>query len=511
MTSKNLFLGKKEYSRIFRTLQGRWRALSESHVVARQNPGRSRFPGRRGAAATDEARCAARQGTRGLEYERCRMKKCYTFYWHPSVTVIIREFFAGLDAMRSKLSSLYLESVLAFRNVIRHRRRAAFALTIIAGGIISFLLAGGFIQWVLDGMRDGAIQSQLGHIQVVRPDYFKTGIADPYRYLLPPGSKSEEEIRKSPALVALAPRLAFSGLVSLGDSTVTFVGDGVDPEGEKHISKGMWIVAGEQLSADEPNGLLLGEGLAKNIGAKVGDTIILMTTTAKGGMNAHDGRVRGLFATTSKAYDDGALRVHISLAQKLIRVQGATTWVLVLSDTDKTEATVQDLRARLDPKEAEVVPWMDLADFYQKTRDLFLKQVLIVKIMIAFIVVLSIGNTLSMAVMERTSEIGTAMALGVRRARILQLFLLEGFVLGVLGGLIGVVLGYALGELISFIGIPMPPPPGMGRGFDAKISVTFDLMLDGLILGVFTTLLASILPAWKASRMNIVDALRHQR
>ena len=71
------------------------------------------------------------------------------------------------------------------------------------------------------------------------------------------------------------------------------------------------------MSADEPEGVLLGEGLAKNIGAKVGDTIVLMTSTAKGAMNASDVRVRGLFTTTSKAYDDGALRTTVAWLYRL--------------------------------------------------------------------------------------------------------------------------------------------------------------------------------------------------
>ena len=132
-------------------------------------------------------------------------------------------------------------------------------------------------------------------------------------------------------------------------------------------------------------------------------------------------------------------------------------------------------------------------------------------LLIALIVILSISNTLSMAVIERTGEIGTSMALGVRRSGILQLFIWEGALLGLLGGLIGVALGYALGALISAIGIPMPPPPGMARGYIGQIAISPALAMDGLMLAFVTTLLASIAPAWKASRMNIVDALRHQR
>jgi len=130
---------------------------------------------------------------------------------------------------------------LAARNVLRHRRRALFALVIIVGGIVSFLLAGGFIQWLLISMRESTIHSQLGHIQVVRPGYYEVGISDPYAFLLPPGTEAEDAVRKAPGVVAVTPRLSLTGLVSMGDSTVSFIGDGVDPEGEKDLSTSIRI------------------------------------------------------------------------------------------------------------------------------------------------------------------------------------------------------------------------------------------------------------------------------
>jgi hypothetical protein len=128
-------------------------------------------------------------------------------------------------------------------------------------------------------------------------------------------------------------------------------------------------------------------------------------------MNASDVHVRGLFSTFSKEYDDGALRVPVGLSRELMRVKGATTWVVLLDDTANTAKSLQALRDKLDPKQFQLVPWEELADMYIKTRDLFLRQVFIVEMLIGLIIVLSIGNTLHMAVVERTGEIGTAMAL----------------------------------------------------------------------------------------------------
>ena len=161
--------------------------------------------------------------------------------------------------------------------------------------------------------------------------------------------------------------------------------------------------------------------------------------------------------------------------------------------------------------ELEVVPWYDtsVADFYKKTVSLFAKQVLILKIMIAVIVVLSISNTMMTSVRERVSEIGTCMALGDRRATILRRFMAEGAITGLFGGVFGAVLGVGLARLITWIGIPMPPAPGTTTGYVAGILITPMLLLDAISLSVVTALLAGVYPAWRASRLRIVDALRH--
>lgn len=399
---------------------------------------------------------------------------------------------------------------LAARNLLRQKRRTLLALTIIGGGVIAYLLSGGFIEWVLQSMREGAIYSQLGHVQVTRPGYFREGLGDPYRYLLPRDTRvvaSDGDQR----LRTVAPRLAFSGLISRGDATVAFVGEGIDPVLEAPITYGIILAAGRDLTDSGPKSVLLGEGLASNLGASPGDTIVLLATTAAGGVNAVELTVAGLFATASKAFDDSALRVPIDIARELIRVDGATSWAVLLDRTQSTDEYVAKLRARLPATDFELFPWFELADFYNKTAELFSRQVGIVRLLIAAIVILSISNTLSMAVIERTGEIGTAMALGVRRRGILGLFVCEGAVLGCVGGLLGLGLGWALATALSAIGIPMPPPPGMGRGYVGQIIITPALAADAFVLAFATTLIASLFPARKASRMNIVDALRHQK
>ena len=397
---------------------------------------------------------------------------------------------------------------LAILNLLRNRSRTTVAVLTVAGGIVAFLLAGGFINWIFQDMRDATIRSQLGHFQIVRPGFFEQGIADPYAFLLPAKSEQEALVAATSGLKSLTPRLVFSGLASLGDTTVTFSGEGIDPIREQPISSRITISAGRDLNNLEDKSALLGEGLAKNLGAKPGDQIVLLGTAANGGANAIEVTVAGVFYTINKEFDNYALRIPIPLARKLMRVDGATSWVGSLDDTNTTASVVQKLRQALPPEKFQIIPWTDLADFYNKTVVLFSKQVDVVKLIIGIIIVLTISNTQTMSVLERTTEIGTSLAIGVRSREVLLQFLLEGLLIGIAGGFVGVLLAFGRAEVISSIGIPMPPPPGMARGYTGQIMITLPLVIDALVLSTITTLLASLMPAWKASRLNIVDALR---
>lgn len=373
------------------------------------------------------------------------------------------------------------------------------------------MLASGFIDWIYFSMREMTIRAQLGHLQIVRPGYYDAGRADPSKYLLPSSTAELDLVKRQPGVVAVAPRLYFSGLVSHGDTTISFSGEGVDAVGEAQLSSSLTIDAGTALRDGDSTGVMFGVGLARNLGVKVGDNVVLLVSTPGGGISAVDATVRGIFSTISKTFDDSALRVPIAMAQHLLRVHGAHAWVVLLNDTARTDSTMAALRTLLPRRDFEIVPWYELADFYNKTVALFSKQIAVMRTIIAAIIVLSISNTMVMGVLERTGEIGTAMALGATRRGIGWQYVAEGLVLGVVGGVIGVLLSVVLAAAISAVGIPMPPPPGMAHGYIGQIRLTSALAAQAFALACVTALIASIFPAIKASRLSIVDALRTNR
>ncbi len=399
---------------------------------------------------------------------------------------------------------------LASRNIRRHRARTLISLSAIAFGVVALLLAGGFIEWIYWAIREAAIQTGLGHIQISRPGFRAAGFADPSAYLLPSDAPELKTVRSAPGAEVLDRRFLLNGLASSGEITVAFTGEAVDPEADKSISK-VLAVTGENLSGADASGVLLGSGLATSLGIKSGDRVSFIVSLPGGGINAVEGHVRGTFATGVKAHDDSAMRMSLALGSQLLKLRGAHVWVLGLDATEHTDEAVAYLRARLPSDRFELASWRDLSDFYRKTVVLLSRQIYVVALLIGVIIILGISNTLTMNVLERTGEIGTLMAMGTPRGAILRLFMLEGALLGVIGGVGGLAIGFGLAELVSYVGIPMPPPPGRNTAYSAQILVTVPLALAACGIAIVSTTLAGIYPAWKAASLPIVDALRHNR
>jgi putative ABC transport system permease protein len=377
-------------------------------------------------------------------------------------------------------------------------------------GIAALVVAGGMSEWMFLDFREATIESQYSHIQVARPGFQQDGRSDPYRFLLPRDMTVLGSDR-IPNLRSVAPRLMLTGLLSRGESTVSFIGEGVDPAHDLKSNRALSILQGEKLEPSEKNEVLLGQGLATLLGAGVGDDVVLLVNTPRGGLNAVEAKVRGIFASVSKAYDDSALLVPLHMARTLLRVEGAHSWRVYLGNTRHTDAVAARLRAQLDPKAFEVRTWEELADFYTRAVALLREQLGVLRGIVIAIILLGIGNTMMMSVLERTGEIGTAMALGVKRRALLSQFVAEGALLGLFGAIVGIALAIMIGGVIGVLQIEMPPPPGLTRGYIARVWITLPILVEALLVAMLTTTLASLYPSWRASRMVIVDAIRFNR
>jgi putative ABC transport system permease protein len=407
--------------------------------------------------------------------------------------------------------ALYLK--LAARNVFRNRRRTLITLAAMGFGAAAIIVFGGFVNAIFWGVRESTIRSQVGHIQLYRKGFSEKGNLAPFDYLIEDYSGLRAELMKIEHVKTVTARLGLSGLVSTGDTTTSFVGAGVQPEGEADLSSLAVIVEGQDLSSGEPRGITLGLGLARAFGVKLGDDLTLLTTTKAGSINALAVKVRGVWESGEKAYDDRFLKVSLPEVQRVLDLEnGEVQSVVLLLDQTENTAAVRDRIDRLIRErglDLEIKTWEDLALRYHQVRELFGRIFAVLTLIVSIMVVFGITNTMTMAIFERTREIGTVMALGTRRRGVVSMFVLEGVTLGLLGGLLGVVLGIVFAKLISVLGIQLPPPPGSTRGFAVQIFVVPAVLIQAFRLSIITAALASLYPAWRAARLDVVEALRH--
>jgi putative ABC transport system permease protein len=397
---------------------------------------------------------------------------------------------------------------LALRNIFRQRARTALTLAAIALGVTSLVLSGGFVADILLQLREATIHSQLAHLQIYRQGQFDSGGHRPFDFVIDSPGAVERAVDAVPGVVTRAERLNFTGLISNGRGELPILGEGVEPVAEAKIGSAISMVAGRPLAAGDEFAIVVGEGLANALKLRVGESVNLLLTTRDGAMNTLDFKIAGVFRSLSREYDARAVRVPLRAAQELTAVPGVNAVVVLLADTDLTDAVRTTLAARLPPG-FEVKTWQELAAFYNNTAALYERQFGVLQVIILVMVVLSVANSVSMTLHERTAEFGIMRALGRTRRDVFRLAMLETALIGVIGATLGIAVGAILASIISAIGIPMPPPPNSESGFVAAIRIVPAVLAAALALGFLATVVAALLPARRIARIPVVDALRH--
>jgi putative ABC transport system permease protein len=403
--------------------------------------------------------------------------------------------------------------LLAFRNVFRNRRRTIMTLFMVSGGVAGLILAGGYFAHMTDGLREDTINDGLGHIQIFTTEHFKrdevhvldTGI-DNWR-------RVAAIVKTAPDVRGVAPRIEFYGMVSNGEKSSIFMGSAVDPAAEKSLGFTTRVSAGRDLDS-HPGGeveALIGAGLAKSMNVKVGDGLTLLSVTSDGALNGVDVQIVGIVTTGIAEMDARYLRITLSAAQRLLQSGRVTNLVVGLDSTSKTDAVYNMLIPRLSgmPQRLTLKKWIDLATYYKQVRTLFNGIFLFMGLIVFFMVLMSSVNTLLMTMFERTREIGSMLAMGTPRSWIVALFMAEAVLIGVIGAIAGIAAGNLLGVLINASGLHMPPPPGYTVPIPFRVELVPGLMIGSSILVILSLALASILPAIRASRLQIAEALAH--
>ncbi|TFW28926.1 ABC transporter permease [Massilia horti] len=401
--------------------------------------------------------------------------------------------------------------LLAVRNVLRNRHRSVATVLAIAAGLTALNLFAGYIANVYAGLQIQAVAGErLGHLTIYKEGMLLEGKLHPKRYMFDAAEMAR--VRKAVEAVGgvrmVSPRISVSGMASNGNNSTIFIGEGIVAADAQVLRGALTEGAGGRLDPARQYGVAVSADLAKLLNYGVGSTLTLMTSTIDGQANAMDAQVIDVFNTGNANTNDKYLVLPFGFVQSLLDTDSAERFVVLLADASQTEVKRAELLARLQAAgfKVEIKTWQELSSFYTQVRNLFDMIFAFIASIVFVIAAMSIANTISMTVIERTREIGTLRALGLRGFGVVRLFACEALALAGAGIALGLGLTIAIATLVNRAGISYVPP-------NSSSAVALLVDLDwARIAGVGAVVLllamaAAVLPSWRAARRGIVDAL----
>ena len=397
---------------------------------------------------------------------------------------------------------------IAFRNVLRNRRRSiiTFSAVFLALGIMVSLR--GFLNGMQENIRQSVVFGQTGALQVHRKGFLKSVNTSSLDLSLP----TDEVIGKVlavPGVKAATARITFGGMANANDTSAVALFWAIDPQREIVVCPRRleMISEGRPLTATGPASGVFTPELSASLGIKMGEKATLLTNDRDGVMNALEVDFVGLYGQPGLPLPEKKIGyVTLAFAQELLRMEGRATEIAVaihrFDDADKLKPQLQ---TALGP-EYEVSTWHDVAPYID---DAIASQNFVLNLIAAiflFVALLGIANTMLMSVLERTREIGTMMSVGVRRRQILSLFLLEAALLGLAGGILGSAAGSTFVLYYGAKGIVLRFP-GLLAPLHIYPVISFGYIVFVLVLAAGGAALAALWPSVRASRMRPVEAL----
>jgi putative ABC transport system permease protein len=396
---------------------------------------------------------------------------------------------------------------IALRNVLRNRRRSLITFAAIFISIIATLSLRGLANGMTEAMQSAVVYGQTGALQIHRAGYLKSTGGSSLDLDVPADAAFLDAIRKVPGVQAVSARIAFGGMVNANDTTSPALFTALDPEGELRVcpQRDKLATEGRTFTRADHEAAVLTPELARTLGIRLGQKAALLTSDKEGSLSAVDMSVVGVYGQPGPPLPEKKIGfVPLALAQELLHMQGRATEIVVAVDDLQALARVKaDVAAAVGPA-YQVSTWSELVPFLKDAVASWRFMSNLFTSIFMFVALLGIVNTMLMSVLERTREIGTMMALGVRRRSILTLFLLEATVQGFLGGLGGALLGSAVVFKIGRSGLHFHMSTSV---LHVHPYVDLRFFLIALVLATAGAVVAALWPALRASRLRPVTAL----
>lgn len=406
---------------------------------------------------------------------------------------------------------------IAFRNLLRYKRRTLLTASLVTIGVVFVLLfisiSGSFKNMMVGQMTD----SMLGHLEVHRKGYLASIDNLPLNLNLNKQAyqKLEGILKQQPEVEAFSPRIKFGGMFSTFVETTNIRLNGVYPDLElKTVPLLPSRLINGTTKTLEKGEIWIPELMSKSMKVNIGDTVVIIATNKDGSVNGKQFKVSGVLeSVTGPGGRDGY--IHIEDAMEVLRMEEMEVSEVAIrlknfgqlhAFSDKLEGLLSREVNKQGKPIYDVSTWEKLSPFYNIARMIDL-MAFFIKLMLIAVVLVSIMNVMIMAVYERIREIGTIAAIGTLPGKILSMFVLEGLFLGTMGALAGDLIGLIIILILNRVGITFDFGRETGLVLSATIGPSDVLMISVIV--IFISVVASLQPAFKASRMEPIKALRH--
>jgi ABC-type lipoprotein release transport system permease subunit len=406
------------------------------------------------------------------------------------------------------MNSIKIVTILARRNLWRNHRRTIIMVAAISIGVWAMIFMTALMRGMVNDMVRDGIRSLPGQIQVHHPDFRD----DPsVNNLLALADAEINSAFETTEIDSWASRVKVPAVISSERESRGVTLFGVDPRQEQSINAiGNDIIEGRGLESVDDSGVVIGRRLAEKLETKVGKRIVLMSQDPQNEIADRGYRVVGLFEAQLASYEEVLVFAGKSTVQKMLRIDDQVSEIAVTGDDYRNVDTLYTEVEALFGEKAEVLPWQELDSYLGSMLKVMDGFVLVWMIVIFLALSFGLVNTLVMAVFERVREIGLMLALGMRPSSILGQIIVESVMLLVLGLLIGNALAWAsvipLRDGIDISAV------AEGMEMFGAASVLYPEMewrdvLTANVVVLTLGFLASLSPAWRASRYDPIEAI----
>ena len=398
---------------------------------------------------------------------------------------------------------------MAFRDLGRNKRRTLLSALAVTVGLGLLVMMSGVLVGEMNGALKNTIQLFSGHLQIRGLNYDEKKISLKWEDLIEnPQGLADTVKGQYPQIVDATPRLVASGIVTRGENSRGVQVVGIDPDATANQVYRQGLIEGDFITADDREGILVGQPLADKLGLAVGEQINLLVNTSNGDVVEQMFTIRGIYSTNTFGYDESTVFLPLAKAQTITGAEDRASLIfIVLQNKEQAEVVAEALKS----PNYTVVTWREMNELIVTMEDFANAYMTIFYLIVLGITATVVSNTLVMSVFERTREIGILAAIGMKGRRILAQFLVEAALIATLGVIGGIIFGGAITTYFSIYGFPMDiSKMGLtGILINNRIypMLTLDNMIYLSILTYVVTIVASFAPARMASRMEPVDAL----